>query len=157
MVFAGFDEAADLGNFTGILFGKRRLVRFAAFAGTESSSFGGLRGEVELNIFRAREAGGAGWAAIDAGGFNGVEEGAIGGRVAGDDGLVARVGCCGGSHEDNLAVPGAGRTPVLAFELIMSGIWISDGAKRKVKTSLGLRQGPPSLAVFGDRILQSPF
>lgn len=73
----GFDEAADLGDFIGMLFGEWRLIGFAAFTGAKSGGFGGLSGEVELDIFGKGEAGGAGRAAIDAGGFDGVKEGAV--------------------------------------------------------------------------------
>ena len=70
LVIGSFDEAADLGDLTGMLFGEGRLVGFATFAGAESSRFRSLSGEMELNVFRACEAGGARWAAIDARGFN---------------------------------------------------------------------------------------
>ena len=70
LVIGSFDEAADLGDLTGMLFGEGRLVGFAPFAGAETSRFRSLSGEMELNVFRACEAGGARWAAIDARGFN---------------------------------------------------------------------------------------
>lgn len=61
-------------------------MRSAALAGAESSLLGKGRGIVEFNVRSAGESGWAGGAAVDFGGYHGIDEG-VGCDVAVGDGL----------------------------------------------------------------------
>ncbi len=81
------DAAAGGGDEGGlfVLFG--RAVWPAAFAGAVAGGLGGGGGWVEFDVFGQRRAGGAMRPAIDAGGFDGVEEDAVRAGVPGGEGL----------------------------------------------------------------------
>ena len=111
----GFDGSAGVLDDFGVAFGERGFVGAAAFTRAEAGLFGGGAGIVEADIAAEGEAGGAGGPAVDAGAFDGVDEAAVGGGVAGLDGGPEDV--VGLNHEFILGLVGRGCTPGIAFEL----------------------------------------
>jgi hypothetical protein len=91
------DEAAQLRDLGRVLFGERELVWFASLASAEPGAFGVRHGQVEVDVFGARQAGSAGRAAVHTGCPDRVHKRAIGFPVMRDDRRPARIGCrrCG--------------------------------------------------------------
>ncbi len=86
-----FDEAADLGHLSRVLLRKSRLVRLAAFARPEARAFGILAGRVELHVRGLRQPRRTRRPAIDARRAHGIDERAVGARIARDNGPPPRV------------------------------------------------------------------
>ena len=90
-VLGSLDQAAGLGNFARVLLVERRRVRLAALAWTESGSLRILARGVERHVLALGETRRTGRSAIDAGRCDRVDEVAVEGFVARDDGGVAAV------------------------------------------------------------------
>jgi len=81
-VLSGLDQMASLCHRCGVLFGERRLVRPAPFAGPEACLFGLFAGRVETDMLAACQPRRTGWPAIDAGRLYRIIKRAVRGAVA---------------------------------------------------------------------------
>src|SRR6516165_4355305 len=130
-LFGCRDGPADLGDFRGVAFKERRLIRFASFAGAKTRPLRIFASQVELHIFRICETGSAGRPAIDAGCLDRIIELTIETAIARDDSLPSRVlfrqslGAPGSGEHDvhprvhlnaYVAIETRARTPALAFK-----------------------------------------
>ena len=117
-----FNATTHLRHQRCVLFGKRRPVRLATFAGTKSCPLGPGTSNVECDVFRFCEARGTRGAAINSRGLDGVKELPVGlgvpGYYGGPTGVFAVHGCLFAAIHDgrNLAFPPYMRTPGLAFK-----------------------------------------
>ncbi len=89
-LFGGFDELACGDDFGGRGIGLLRL-RTAALAGTESGTLGGIWVGKEFDAVTLRTAARARRAAVDSGGTNGVDKGAVETGVTGQDRLPLEI------------------------------------------------------------------
>ena len=85
------DQAAGALDGGGVAGGDALSIRLAAEAGAETGGLGSSRGRVEPDILAPGRAGGAVGAAVNAGGADREHEGAVQGRVAAADSVVAGV------------------------------------------------------------------
>gem|GEM_PF-6022219 len=87
----GGEELGSPGDGCGLVVGfGGGALGLAAEAGAEAGGFGEGGGGEEGDVFALGAAAGAGGSAVDFGGFDGVDELAVGGGVAGEDLLPAR-------------------------------------------------------------------
>ena len=85
------DEAANIRNLRGILRHQRCRIRFAAFARTETGSFGILTRLVESYVLRSRQTSGAAGTTIHTCSRNRIIEFAVRRRIARDHGRPATI------------------------------------------------------------------
>ncbi|MNQ79299.1 hypothetical protein D3C85_942410 [compost metagenome] len=91
-----FDDLAGAGHQGGMLPGDAGAVGSGALARPVAGGFGLCGGVEELDVFTLGQPRWAAGAAVHAGGLDPVDEGRIGGRVAGQHGLPAWVGLADG-------------------------------------------------------------
>src|SRR6185437_8005759 len=89
LVERAIDQPAGTAHLLQRRVARRLLVRTAAQAGAIAGMLGRLGQRKELHVLAQRPPAGAGRAAIDAGGGDGIDESAIGGARARRDGLPA--------------------------------------------------------------------
>src|SRR5246127_2061906 len=85
------DEAADLRDFFGSLFCRRRLIGFASLARPEARFFCVFASQVILHVLGPRETGRTRWTAVNSSGLDRVIKFSIAGCVTVDDRYPARI------------------------------------------------------------------